>query len=390
MTAEPLTPVPVGTDRDIGEHAMTADEKTLGEQMTAWQIGESGTELVLDGDGEGEVTFTVTNAGRAQDRAVLTVTPLDGAAEDWFGVDEPQRAVAPGASVVYPVTVKVPPGTVAGTYGLQGVAYSADTDPSESSVTSKRVGITVPPPPPKKGIPRWIFLVIAAVLLLIVGLVVFFLTRGGGGLANEEPPVISGEPAVLVALSASPGEWSEEVDVEFRWQRCDRDGDDCSAIDGAVGPVFRPGATEANLTVRVEVTATNQDDAEDTATATSEPTGAVDAANLGDASVTGVFGLPSSQAAAILGADFVVEVEQSTTAAALPACDPLVVDQRPGAGTVLPRGETVTIVTGPKLVTIVACQPEFEQELREGVLLGDDPIGPISEDLARRVAEEVG
>ena len=56
VTTEPLTPVPVGTDRDIGEHAMTADEKTLGEQTTAWQIGESGTELVLDGDGEG-VTF---------------------------------------------------------------------------------------------------------------------------------------------------------------------------------------------------------------------------------------------------------------------------------------------------------------------------------------------
>ena len=102
-------------------------------------------------------------------------------------MDEPQRAVAPGASVVYLVTVKVPPGTAAGTYGLQGVAYSADTDPSESSVTSKRVGITVPPPPPKKGIP-WIFLVIAAVLLLIVGLGVFFLTWAGAAWPTRSRP----------------------------------------------------------------------------------------------------------------------------------------------------------------------------------------------------------
>ena len=82
---------------------MTAEGKTLGEQMTTWQIGESTTELTLDGSGRGEVTFTVTNTGAAQDRAVLTVTPLDGAADDWFTVEEPQRAVAPGASVEYPV-----------------------------------------------------------------------------------------------------------------------------------------------------------------------------------------------------------------------------------------------------------------------------------------------
>ena len=367
---------------------MTADEKTLGEQTTAWEIGESGTELVLDGDGEGEVTFTVTNGPGPGPRRALPVTPLDGAAEDWFGVDEPQRAVAPGASVVYPVTVKVPPGTAAGTYGLQGVAYSADTDPSESSVTSKRVGITVPPPPPKKGIPRWIFLVIAAVLLLIVGLGVFFLTRGGGGLANQEPPVISGELAVLVALSASPGDWSEEVDVEFQWQRCDRDGDDCSAIDGAVGPVFKPGATEANLTVRVEVDGHQPGRRRGHGHRYQRAHGGGRRRQPRRCLVTGVFGLPSSQAAAILGADFVVEVEQSTTAGrsrpvtrssstsgpapapSSPGCDR---HHRHRAEARHHRGLPARVRAGA-----------------EGVLLGDDPIGPISEDLARRVAEEVG
>jgi hypothetical protein len=66
--------------------------------------------------------------------------------------------------VVYPVAVSVPAGTAAGTYGLQGVAYSADSDPGESSVTSKRVGITVAPPPPKQGIPPWVWIVVALLI----------------------------------------------------------------------------------------------------------------------------------------------------------------------------------------------------------------------------------
>jgi hypothetical protein len=371
----------------IGATDMTADEKTLGEQMTTWQIGESGTELVLDGDGEGEVTFTVTNTSEAQDRAVLTITPLDGAADSWFTVDEPQRAVAAGASVVYPVKVKVPSDTAAGTFGMQGVAYSADTDPGESSVTSKRVGITVPPPPPKKGIPKWIFIVIAAVVLLVFALAAFFLTRSdGGGLTNEEPPVITGTPAVLETLQASQGNWSEEVDVKIEWQRCDRDGDGCEIIEGAGGPVLIPGVEDVNLTLRAQVTATSKEDEEDTAVATSELTAPVDGANLGNAPVPPVTNLPSSQAAAILRADFTVRVERSTSSTLAPSCDPIVVDQTPDAGIVLPRGSEVTIETGPR-TSIRACLPQLEVELSEGLILIDDPPVTIPEELFRRAAE---
>jgi PASTA domain len=366
---------------------MTADEKTLGEQMTTWQIGESGTELVLDGDGEGEVTFTVTNAGQAQDRAVLTVTPLDGAAEDWFAVDEPQRAVAPGASVVYPVTVKVPPGTAAGTYGLQGVAYSADTDPSESSVTSKRVGITVPPPPPKKGIPKWIFLVIAAVLLLIIGLVVFLLTRGGGGLENEEPPEVPAEPAVLQSVTAEPGVWSEDdVAFEFQWQRCDRDGDDCDDIEDATQQTFLPGAREANLTLRVEVTATAAD-GDDTATATSDASGQVAPVDLSTVPVPPVIGLTRSSAVAQLtAAGFVVAQEvQGATAG---ECNPVVIDQRPPGNTPLAQAQIVTIITRPEVVNIQACGlSDFEEQIRLPVRAAI-PVGPIPEEFTRDIAEE--
>ena len=137
-------------------------------RMSRWQIGESGPSVALDGRGRGEVTFTVTNVGSAQDRSMLTVTPLDGAAAGWFQVEEPQRLVAPGASVVYPVEIAVPPAVPAGTYGLQAVAYSADTDPSQSSVTSKRTSGALTRAARPARTPRWLWVLIAVVLLIVV------------------------------------------------------------------------------------------------------------------------------------------------------------------------------------------------------------------------------
>jgi hypothetical protein len=137
-------------------------------RLSRWQIGESGTAVTLDDRGRGEVTFTVTNVGEAQDRSMLAITPLDGAVADWFVVEEPQRVVAPGASVVYPVDITVPPEVPAGTYGLQAVANTADTDPQASSVTSKRISLALTRPAVPRRAPRWLWLVVAAVVLLIL------------------------------------------------------------------------------------------------------------------------------------------------------------------------------------------------------------------------------
>ena len=321
--------------------------------MTSWQIGESGTSVTLNGEGRGEVTFTVTNGGTAQDRSVLTVTPLDGAAESWFTVDEPQRAVAPGASVVYPVAVAVPPGTAAGTYGLQGVAYSADSDPGESSVTSKRVGITVaPPPPPKKGIPPWVWIVIAVVVLLVVGVIVFLLTRGGDdGLESVTPPEISGTPTVLETLTATAGEFSEEdVETAFQWQRCD--GDDCSDIDGAIVPTYLVSNDDVGKTLQVEVTATKDDD---TSTATSEPTDTVAPVPPTQFAVPNVIGLTTSDAIGIISQHFTAQVIHAGPSI---GCNPPVEDQVPLGGNQLVQGEIVTISTRPP-PPLVFCIPDF-------------------------------
>jgi hypothetical protein len=148
--------------------------------MSNWQISESGTSVPLTA-GEGEVTFTVTNGGPATDRVVLTVTPLDGAVEDWFTVRQPQRQVGPGASAVFDVAVAVPLGTATGTYALQGVAYSADSDPSESSVTSKRITLDVAPSVAPKRPTRWPYIVAALIVLLVILVIVFLVTRDDGG-----------------------------------------------------------------------------------------------------------------------------------------------------------------------------------------------------------------
>ena len=100
---------------------------------------------------------------------MLEITPLDGASAAWFVVDEPQRVVGPGVSVVYPVEIAVPATVPAGTFGLQAFAYSADTDPATSSVTSKRISVSLTRP---GRVPStrwwWWVLIVAAVLLVII------------------------------------------------------------------------------------------------------------------------------------------------------------------------------------------------------------------------------
>jgi hypothetical protein len=146
----------------------------------SWAITESDTTVKLDDTGHGSVTFTVTNTGAVRDRSVVTVSALDGASEQWWRVEEPQRVVAPGASVDYLTELSVPPTTPPATYGLQAVVYSADADPSESSVTSNPVRFTIPKEEGKRrGPPMWlVVLVIVWVTLVIIGIVIAFLAAG--------------------------------------------------------------------------------------------------------------------------------------------------------------------------------------------------------------------
>jgi len=267
--------------------------------MGNWQIGESGTALALDPQGRGEVTFTVTNASTAPDRAVLTVNPLDGAADGWFTVSEPMRPVDAGASVVFPVGVAVPPSVAAGSYGLQGVAYSADTDPGETSATSKRVSVTVGAgaAPPGKGLPWWVYAAIAAAVLLVV-IVIAVLLLGGGDDGEDSAAT---ETTVTTDTTTAAGG---------------------GLIGGGVirtipRDIFVPSTTTTAPIELVEVTDT-----------------------VGELRAT---------ALALLSDDFDVRVEVDCDIRPSSLANPSVVDQDPRTGE-HPQGSEVVIVTAPTLL----------------------------------------
>ncbi len=185
--------------------------------MTNWQISESAISVSLRPDGRGELAFTVTNTGPAPDRAVLTITALDGAAETWFTVDEPQRLVAAGVSVVYRVAVAAPPGTAAGTYAATGIVYSADTDPSESSATSKRIELVLAAARPKASAPRWPYLVAVVAVVLVAAVVgAIVLTRGDADAGPPEPTLPDLRVVTTPSCDVTPlfaGDYLLQVDV---------------------------------------------------------------------------------------------------------------------------------------------------------------------------------
>jgi hypothetical protein len=80
-------------------------------------------------------------------------------------------------------------------------------------------------------------------------------------------------------LSASAGSWNgvPEVTYAYRWERCNRDGERCLPIDGAVGSTYAISDSDVGFTLRVVVTASNSAGSK---TAASEPTGVIEPEGL--------------------------------------------------------------------------------------------------------------
>jgi hypothetical protein len=90
-----------------------------------------------------------------------------------------------------------------------------------------------------------------------------------GPVGNPPPPTSTGAPPVIsgtdqvgaVLTKTSNGTWTSPDPLTFtdRWQRCSTSGEDCVAITGATGDVYRLQAADAGHDVTVVVTATDRE-----------------------------------------------------------------------------------------------------------------------------------
>ena len=93
---------------------------------------------------------------------------------------------------------------------------------------------------------------------------------------EHRPPVVSGTPAIGKELTTTNGTWSGTTPLSFsyQWRRCDTTGGSCANISNATDNTYKPQTADGSHTLRVVVTAKNNDGSDN---ATSVPTAVVPA-----------------------------------------------------------------------------------------------------------------
>ncbi len=109
-----------------------------------------------------------------------------------------------------------------------------------------------------------------------------------GAPANVLPPVITGTPRQGVALGASSGNWNPPgTSYGYVWQRSFDSGSTWTAIVGANGSMYTPGASDIGASLRVVVTATNPYGVASATSAAVGPVASGAPANSGSAVING-------------------------------------------------------------------------------------------------------
>lgn len=96
---------------------------------------------------------------------------------------------------------------------------------------------------------------------------------------NTVPPSISGTAQQSQTVTASNGTWTgAPTSFRYQWLRCNRGGNGCSDISGATERTYLVRSADVDRTIRVRVTATNNDGS---TSATSAPTAVVTRSGAG-------------------------------------------------------------------------------------------------------------
>lgn len=95
----------------------------------------------------------------------------------------------------------------------------------------------------------------------------------GGPPANNEAPAIVGSARIGSPLAVENGQWSgaQPLSYAYAWQRCVIETASCSDIEGATKPSYTPSEADSGMTLRVQLTVTNEAGSAVTFTAETEP-----------------------------------------------------------------------------------------------------------------------
>jgi hypothetical protein len=124
----------------------------------SFAITTSTPSVQLDGSGQGEFTFTVSNTLGRPLRARAVIEPEGQIQRGWLSiVGEPERELAPDGTQSYRVKILAPPGAPEGLYSFHLVVVNID-NPDEEFTIGPSVGFELKRAValPQKKFPIWI------------------------------------------------------------------------------------------------------------------------------------------------------------------------------------------------------------------------------------------
>ncbi len=180
----------------------------------SFAITTSAPLVQLNGAGQGEVTFTVSNAVGRPLRARVVLEPEGALTPGWLAlVGEPERELAPDGTQSYSVKLAAPPSAAEGSYAFHLVVVNV-ANPDEEFAVGPSVSFQVrrAAAPVRQKFPMWAAFLVAGVLLIAVsavgtGLALRYRGTGTGGSGNTPTVSLSfngqssyvdlGQPSVL-------------------------------------------------------------------------------------------------------------------------------------------------------------------------------------------------